>query len=237
MNRIGLQRIVAFTTVPLAGLCAGIWFAHVQSENESYPIMTVLPTFRPVSTLPPASNIAAAPAPPPAVVPTSERTARPTVVPAIARTPAPALAPTAIPTATPPRRTTPSPAITPAPAPHTAAAALPGAWRVQEANVLVGTIVWSGNVRVKEGDTAVLDVRKEKVAGASANRCERNTALRAEFTPGLSKQTVPYREVNCEGVTTSGELRIASMSPEENAFSGTVWREGAKLGTFNAYKR
>jgi hypothetical protein len=170
----------------------------------------------------------AAPRTPAAVAvatPATVTTAAPTA------TPEPTATPTPKPTATPSRT------ATPAPAPAAAAAgAAPraGSWRIEEANVQVGTIVWSGAGTPASGsNTIVLDVHKETVAGHAVSACERRTTLHAVLTAAGSPQTVPYREVNCSGAVSTGEMRVTSVSGG-GAFSGSFWSNGSKLGDFTA---
>lgn len=143
-----------------------------------------------------------------------------------------AAAATAAPTAVPAVPATVAPATT-----VTAEAAVQGAWQIDEANVQVGTIVWSGNAVLSRGNTIALDVRKVSVGGRAAAPCERETALHAAFSVGVPAQTVPYREVNCEGVSSTGEVRVSSFSSDGRSFRGSFWLDGAKLGDFEARRR
>jgi hypothetical protein len=61
--------------------------------------------------------------------------------------------------------------------------------------------------------------------------------LHAEFAAGAAAQSVPFREVNCEGVATTGEMRVSSVPGIGRAFSGSFWRNGVKLGDFSARRR
>ncbi|MDQ6941280.1 MAG: hypothetical protein M3169_02060 [Candidatus Eremiobacteraeota bacterium] len=176
---------------------------------------------------------------------TPPHTARP-----LAATPAPTALPTAVsivtaePIATPapkppptPTRSTPSTAA-PSAAPIAAGAnpAVQGSWRLDEANVQVGTIVWVGDAVPASRNSIVLNVRKESVGGRRAMPCERQTALHAAFAVGVPQQTVPYREVNCDGVVSTGEVRVTSFSSDGASFSGSFSQNGANLGTFTARK-
>ncbi len=159
-------------------------------------------------------------------------------------------APTALPT--PVSIVTAEPIATPAPppshsAPSTAApsaapiaagaqATLQGSWRLDEANVQVGTIVWVGDAAPASRDTIVLNVRKQSVGGRRAMPCERQTALHAAFSVGVARQTVPYREVNCDGVVSTGEVQVTSFAGDGTSFSGSFSQNGANLGTFTARK-
>ena len=119
----------------------------------------------------------------------------------------------------------------------TADAAVQGAWQIDEANVQVGTIVWSGSAVLSRANTIELDVRKVSVGGHAATRCERETELHAAFSVGVSSQTVPYQEVNCQGVSSTGEVRVSAFSSDGRAFHGSFWLDGAKLGDFDAQRR
>ena len=154
-------------------------------------------------------------------------TATPTPAPAV--TPAPTATPAPTPTATP---------LAATPAPVTAAVAAgrarAGAWRIEEANVQVGTIVWAGaGAPAGNGDAIALDLHKERVAGHGVSPCERQTTLHAVVAVGAAA-SVPYREVNCSGVTSSGEMRVSGFSGDGRSFSGSFWSGGAKLGDFTA---
>jgi hypothetical protein len=90
---------------------------------------------------------------------------------------------------------------------------------------------------MQSGDSIVLDVQKESVAGRSATRCERQTDLRAAFAIGAGPQSVPYRETNCAGTVSTGEVRVQSFSRDGASFSGSFWQNGVLLGHFTARKR
>jgi hypothetical protein len=156
----------------------------------------------------------------------SPRAAAPTARPTVPATPTATAAPA-----------TPVAIATPAASAPSVAVVAPraGIWRIQEANVQVGTIVWAGQGAASSGGTAIaLDVRKESVAGHGVSRCERQTTLHAVVTAGASPQTVPYQEVNCSGATSNGEMRVSSFSGDGRSFSGSFWSGGSKLGDFTA---
>jgi len=170
------------------------------------PSHRVSPTTRPAVTTPvPTPQPTAAPTAPPTAPPTTPPTASPTVPPATTRTATAAVAPAA------------------------------GVWRIEEANVQVGTIVWSGSGAGSGGGNAIaLDVHKESVAGHGISACERHTTLHVVLSAGAAAQTVPYREVNCSGATSTGEMRVSTFSADGRTFSGSFWSDGAKLGDFTA---
>lgn len=114
---------------------------------------------------------------------------------------------------------------------------LVGAWTIAEANDRVGTIVWAGNATATNGGTIVFDVRKASVAGRSATPCERQTFLHAEIAVGSGRQSVPYRETNCTGATSGGEIRVGDLGSDTGSFSGSMWQGDSKLGDFTASKR
>jgi hypothetical protein len=66
--------------------------------------------------------------------------------------------------------------------------------------------------------------------------CERQTSLHAAFSVGVSPQTVPYREVNCDGVVSTGEVHVTRFSGDGASFSGSFSQNGANLGYFSARK-
>ena len=111
-----------------------------------------------------------------------------------------------------------------------------GSWELDEANVQVGTIVWTGEAQLSRGDTIVFNVHKQSVGGRHAAPCERNTALRATLSLGSADQTVPYREINCEGVVSTGEVRVTGFTRNAQSFSGSFWSNGTNLGHFGARK-
>lgn len=171
---------------------------------------------------------------PPSVAP---HTPRPIVLASAPATMSQTIAPTIVPTFVPtiaPRATV---------APVTAHSARPnveglsGTWDVAESNRLVGTIVWSGRLTRVSRDAVELDVRKASVAGQIATPCERATMLHASFISGVTNQVVPFRETNCRGASSGGEIHIARFAPDASSFAGSVWQDGAKLGDFAATKR
>ncbi len=132
---------------------------------------------------------------------------------------------------------TPTPA-TPTPALSTAKAAVAagaGIWRIEEANVYVGTIVWSGAGTASSDGAIVLDVHKERVAGHAVSQCERRTTLHVALA-GASAQNAPYQEVNCSGATSNGEMRVTGFGADGRSFSGSFWTGGAKVGDFTALR-
>jgi hypothetical protein len=171
-----------------------------------------------------------------------------TVAPRPVRTAAPTVKPTALPTAasittiapapTPAAPVSPMPTATPAPAAAAAPAVstLQGSWQIDEANVQVGTIRWVGDAEPAPGNAIAFTVHKQSIAGRTASRCERQTELRAALSPGVTTQSAPYREVNCEGVVSTGEIRVSSFSGNSGSFTGSFWRNGTNLGAFTARK-
>ena len=137
--------------------------------------------------------------------------------------------------ATPTATAVPTAAVTPAKGADYSA--LQGEWQIDEANLQDGRMVWSGDAVVSNGGTIVLDVHKDSIAGRSATQCERQTNLHAAFALGVAQQTVPFREMNCEGTTLSGEVRVGSFSRDDRSFYGSFWQGGVKLGDFTASKQ
>ena len=117
------------------------------------------------------------------------------------------------------------------------AAALRGEWRIDEENLQVGRMVWSADAVLAGDGTIVFDAHKESIAGQPATLCERETNLQAVFAPGVGRQIAPFREVNCEGTTSSGEVHVTSFSPDNRSFYGSFWEDGARVGDFIASKR
>lgn len=187
----------------------------------------------------PATTAMAAATPTAAVTPRARRTAA--VTPRARRTAT--VTPRARPTATVTRRATATPKATAVrtarvtPGKRGDYSRLQGAWQIDEANRLVGTIVWSGDAVVSDGGTLVLDTRKDSVADRSATPCERRTTLHAAIALGVARQIVRYRETNCAGSTSSGEIRVNRFSANAGSFSGSVWQGGVKLGNFTAIKQ
>jgi len=171
---------------------------------------------------------AVAPAAPPATTPSAPVTSAATATPAA----------TAAPSGTAASPATNAPATNTRAGSSSAAAVVApraGLWQIQEANIQVGTIVWAGRGVASSGSSAIaLDVHKTSVAGHGVSLCERQTTLHAVITAGASPQTVPYQEVNCSGVTSNGEMRVTSFSPDGRSFSGSFWSSGSKLGDFTA---
>jgi hypothetical protein len=137
--------------------------------------------------------------------------------------------------ATPTATAVPTAAVTPAKGADYSA--LQGEWQIDEANLQDGMMVWSGDAVVSSGGTIVLNVHKDSVAGRSATQCERQTNLHAAFALGVAQQTVPFREMNCEGTTSSGEVRVGGFSRDDRSFYGNFWQGGVKLGDFTASKQ
>ncbi|MBV9609821.1 MAG: serine/threonine protein kinase [Acidobacteria bacterium] len=114
----------------------------------------------------------------------------------------------------------------------------PGAWRIEEDNIQVGTIIWSGTAIRPPGNGDVeVNVRKERIAGRNASLCERETTLRAVIKQRPPPQSVPYREVNCFGAASNGEMRVTEISSDGRSFSGNFWLKGANVGDFIAVRR
>ena len=205
--------------VVLVGLLFGAMLALLTRPSNQQTQRTVVASTttstpqRALHTRPPATPKPAAPTATPTVPATPTATATPvaTARPVATATPAAAAASVAV---VPPRA---------------------GVWRIQEANVQVGTIVWAGQGAASSGGNAIaLDVHKESVAGHGVSLCERQTTLHAVVTAGTSPQTVPYQEVNCSGATSNGEMRVNSFSGDGRSFSGSFWSSGSKLGDFTA---
>lgn len=208
--RTRLELVVAGLVVLVGFLIGGMWALLTRPSSEQ--------TTRVIVATTPVRSIASPRAPRRTLAPA------PTATPAAARTPAPIA--TGTPAAT--------PIATATPTPTTRIVATPtGVWRIEEANTDVGTIVWSGAGAKAGSNTIVLDLHKEAVAGHAVSACERHTVLHATIA-GAVAQTVPYREVNCSGATTSGEMRVTSFSNDGRSFSGNFWSGGTKLGDFTA---
>jgi hypothetical protein len=151
--------------------------------------------------------------------------------------PAPSPVLTVIATAKPPAAAVPTATAAVATARGADYSALQGEWQIDEANLQAGRMVWSGDAVFSSGGTIVLDAHKDSIAGRSATQCERQTNLHAAFALGVAQQTVPFREMNCEGTTLSGEVRVGSFSRNDRSFSGSFWQGGVKLGDFTASKQ
>jgi hypothetical protein len=113
---------------------------------------------------------------------------------------------------------------------------LQGSWQFEEANVHVGTILWVGSAAVNGSNSVAFNVHKQSVGGRPATGCERATALSTTLSAGVAEQTVPYREVNCQGVVSTGEVRITGFAANSGHFSGSFWSDGTNLGHFDARK-
>ena len=189
--------------------------ATPKAAPKAAAIVAAAPTTSPTPTAAPASTVAASPAPTATATPTAAATASAAPTPTLMLQPAAGVTPAT-------RRND---------------AGLQGAWQLAEANREVGTIVWSGAALLSGGGTIVLDVHKASIAGQSASPCERHTTLHAAFALGVAQQIVPYRETNCQGSTSSGEIRVSGLSRDGGSFLGSVWRDGVKLGDFTASKQ
>ena len=198
--------LAAVLGIVVIGFAIGAWLA----------ISTRGPVQRSQRVTGPSSTIAAEPV--------QTMAPRPTHTPAPIATPTPAAA--ALPTvASPAGRTEPI-----------ANSATPGSWQLDEANIQVGTIRWLGSAAVAADKTIALTVHKQSVGGRAAVPCERQTVLRATFALAVAPQTVPYREVNCNGSESAGEVRVMSFAGDGASFSGSFFRNGVNLGTFTARK-
>lgn len=219
--------LVALVTA-LAGLAIG--FAIAAWRHGSPPPLA-LSTPRTVAATKPARGTVHAALPQPTAITAATPTAAATAM--AAATPTAAVTPRA--TATPNATAVPTARVTPIK--RGDYSRLQGAWQIDEANRLVGTIVWSGDAVLSDGGTLVLDTRKDSVADRSATPCERRTTLHAAIALGVARQIVRYRETNCAGSTSSGEIRVNRFSADAGSFSGSVWQGGVKLGNFIASKQ
>jgi hypothetical protein len=225
--------IAAVAAILVVGFAIGGWLAFVTRPSQQTTTTVTAMTARTPNALHTARPIAAATeAPTPKPAEARAQTAKPaaTAVP----TPAPAATAVPTPVPTPTIATTPPTTTSPAVAAQTVSA---GSWEIDEANTQVGTIVWTADVASTSGHTVVLNAHKQSVGGRPAVPCERQTTLHAEFAATTAAQSVPYREVNCEGVATSGEMRLSGTPSADGSFSGTFWRGGVKLGDFSARRR
>jgi hypothetical protein len=216
--------VVAAAVIIVVGFAFGALLAVLArgSSDRTQPVAVAAKPRIAVATMPP-------------------RTAAPTMIAQATATPVPTTPPTPSTPPTPARTGSPSPAIRTVTARQAAAAPadarmLRGSWQVDEANVQVGRIVWVGAAEPSGADTIVLDAHKESVGGRSAMPCERQTILHAAFSVGAAQQSVPYRETNCQGVVSTGEVRVSSFSPD-GSFTGSFWQNGTMLGNFQARKR
>lgn len=219
--RLGTTATVIFIVV--VGFAIGAWLAvrtHPVEQAQRVTVASSVSSPRSVPTLAHRTVRILTPAPTPAVLATAATIA------------------TAAPTAEPATTASVVSTVAPSTAPATAAAdsALQGTWQLDEANVQVGTISWVGDAVPASGNTIVFNVHKQSVGGRRAMPCERQTGLHAAFSLAVAEQTVPYREVNCDGVVSMGEVRVTSFSRTGASFSGSFWRNGVNLGTFNARK-
>ena len=230
--RTGTLAMVA--AIVAVGFAIGGWLAYATRPSGHTTSTTIAATVRtpePVRTTVP---IAAA-TPPPAHTPPITPALKPVATPVPTLKPAPASTATAVPstTAVATTATTATSAATPAVAVRNATT---GTWLLDEANTQVGTIVWAVNVTATPGAPVLLEAHKQSVGGRPAVPCERQTTVHAEFPSGTAL-SVPYREVNCEGVATVGEMRVSSIPGSSTSFSGSFWRNGVKLGDFSARRR
>ncbi len=172
-----------------------------------------------------------------AAMPTPQRTisarVKPTATVAASATAEATASAPATPTASPMQSNTPRVA---AGTPATGNTGLQGTWRINEANVVVGRIVWSGNATVSNSNTIVMDLHKKSVGGRPATQCEQETNLHFVIPISASAQSVSYREINCEGTSSTGEVHVGGVSATRGAFSGTFWQNGMDIGYFDAYK-
>ncbi|HWT06989.1 MAG TPA: hypothetical protein VN224_14595 [Xanthomonadales bacterium] len=215
--------IVTVIFIVAVGFAIGAWLA-IRTRGPVEPaqrvtVATSVSASRPVRAPPPLRILTPAPTPTVVATATSIATAAPTAKAAAAT---PSAVSTVVPSA--------------APAAAVANPALQGSWQLDEANVQVGTISWVGDAVLGSGNTIVFNMHKQNVGGRTAMPCERQTGLHAAFSLGATDQTVPYREVNCEGAVSTGEVRVTGFSRNAASFSGRFSRNGVNLGTFNARK-
>ena len=215
--------VAAALCIVVVGFAIGAWLAiRTRGPVEQARHVTVAST---VTAAPPVRTMAPRTMAPRTIAPR-------TTVPRPVTTPEPTAPPT-------PTATALATVVPPAPpAPRTSAAgdaALQGSWQIDEVNTQVGTIRWVGDAESARGDSMIFTVHKQSVGGRTAMPCERHTVLSAAFARGVAEQTVPYREVNCDGIVSIGEVRVTSFSG--TSFSGSFWRNGVNLGSFTASKR
>ena len=117
------------------------------------------------------------------------------------------------------------------------AAPAQGTWQIDEANVQDGRMVWTGTAAQSSDGTIVLDVHKASVAGSAATSCERATNLHVPVRAGAAGQTTSFQETNCSGATSTGQVRVDSVTPDGRSFRGSFWQSGVKLGDFIASRR
>jgi hypothetical protein len=109
-----------------------------------------------------------------------------------------------------------------------------GTWRIDEANRLVGTMVWSADAVRVAGNRLIINAHKTAVGSRAATPCERATTLHTAIPLAGAPETVPYRETNCAGQTSTGEVRVRRLG--NNTIAGSFWRGGTKLGDFTGSK-
>jgi hypothetical protein len=206
--------VAAVAVILIVGFAIGGWLAFMSRPSGQAPSTTTATVIRTAAAVPTAAPIAAA-------------TEAPTPIPSATLVPTTKPAPTAVAT-TAPTAASPVVAVRSVPA---------GSWELDEANAQVGTIVWAADIASSSGKNVVLNAHKQSVGGRPAVPCERRTSLHAEFPAGTTTTSVPFREVNCEGIATTGEMRVSSIPGSDESFSGSFWRNGVKLGDFSARRR
>jgi len=235
MGLVGLVAIVAGLAIGFATAA----FRHTAAPTllaENSPARIATPSSKPAHVV--ATRVRATLVPRPRIaaivtaVPIPKATPEPTAVATETPTDPPTVEPTAIPTPMPTVR--PTARLAPK---RIATSLVQGTWQIDEANRQVGSIVWSGNAVVTRGGTIVLNAHKAVVAGHMATPCERGTTLHAAITVGVAPQTVRYRETNCAGSSSLGEIHVSNFSPDAGSFIGSVWRDGDYLGNFTARKQ
>jgi hypothetical protein len=220
--------IAAAVAIIVVGLAIGGWLALISRPTAHSATITTATTIRPPDNERSAVPIAAA---------TQASTPKPVATPVPTPKPDLTQAPTSRPVATPLPAATVETAALSAVSPAVAVRPMPaGTWELDESNTQVGTIVWTADVTSTRGNSVVLTAHKQSVGGRPAVPCERQTSLRAEFSAATAAQSAPFREVNCDGVTTTGEIRV-SIAGDGASLSGSFWRNGLKLGDFSARRR
>jgi len=234
--------IAVAVAIVIVGLAIGGWLALISRPSAQSATVTTATTVRtpgnersavPIAAATQASTAKPLPThvPTPKPVPTEAPTAKPIPTQVPTPKPVPTQAPTAKPAET-------APTVATAASPAVAVRGVPaGSWELDESNTQVGTIVWAADVASTSGNSVVLTAHKQSVGGRPAVPCERQTSLHAEFAAGTAAQSAPFREVNCEGVATTGEVRVTSSPGDGGSFSGSFWRNGMKLGDFTARRR
>lgn len=238
--------IAAAVAITIVGLAIGGWLALISRPSANSATTTTATTSRtpgdersavPIAAATQASTPKPVPtqAPTPQPVPTQAPAPKPVATQVPTPKPVQTQAPTPKPAAT---ATTVATAAPTAASPAVAVRGVPaGSWELAESNTQVGTIVWAADVASAAGNSVVLNAHKQSVGGRPAVPCERQTSLHAEFSAGTAAQNAPFREVNCEGVATTGEIRVTSSPGDGGSFSGSFWRNGVKLGDFTARRR